>query len=399
MTRAIPFVGAAILLALNLAKSHRWSSSGAVETYWARFWMLGYSDGASRRALLGQLVRWTVGAEVSWLTLSAVGIAVTGGVLGLVAVPYARLHTPYGVRATWRQQTAFESVAAIALVFSGAAAVVPLQLIGDPLQVALLLALGYGIAAPKLGARWRAPVAIAVGAVAVLVHEASAFLVVPFLYATACNQLRGVSAGKVVALVTLAAAAPIGLSHLLVQHTLGHGTSLRLMDGSLFTVTENPLPSLGTLWHEEVVARFGSIRGIAKTASFVPRIGLPIIAAVVALTGLCRDVTLPRRFTYLMVCSLPLYVIAHDWGRFATYSLLLAIALPSPGYTLLDVHCAVQRKTALAACVVLVVCRTNRDWLMRGLSPIDFAYAAAAALLCVAVVMFEPTQEREARAS
>lgn len=108
-----------------------------------------------------------------------------------------------------------------------------------------------------------------------------------------------------------------------------HSMSIIDKDGSAFTLYKSSLPSFGALLQEELLFYFGSLKGIIYFLSKILRVIFwPILFLCVALVFL-KDKKSLRIFLILLFISSPLYLIAHDWGRFAIYSFLLALITSS----------------------------------------------------------------------
>jgi hypothetical protein len=101
--------------------------------------------------------------------------------------------------------------------------------------------------------------------------------------------------------------------------------SILAKDGSVFTLYQSSLPSFGALLREELLFYFGSVKGVIYFFLKIFRVTFwPILFLFVAFVFL-KDRKSLKIFIILLLISSPLYVIAHDWGRFAIYTLFLSL--------------------------------------------------------------------------
>lgn len=364
----------AALLVMNLSGVIKCSTpSYCVADYWYHFWLVGYSDGLLRRAALGELFPRIVGDPVDALTLSVTAIVVVVSMLVLTGTRYLRSH---GHRAP----------VVFVLVFAGPLPALCFEVLGDPLQAALLLALLFVLVQPRIPRPLRGASVLLVATMVLLVHEAAAFLIVPFLYAAHC-QLEGRSPHLVTAGALACVAASVAVAAGFAQSLEGSGAGLLLRDESVVHAPPHGLPSFVALLQDELTTRLGSLRAVVRTLGLFPRVALWPVAVVVTCFILARDTALPRNFGLLSAASLPLYVIAHDWGRFSVYTLMLALALSSVGSApppasnpLRALPAAALQRLLVSAGVVLVATRAHAQYRVNGLDLTDFFYLCTALL-------------------
>lgn len=104
-----------------------------------------------------------------------------------------------------------------------------------------------------------------------------------------------------------------------------HSMSILAKDGSVFTLYQSSLPSFLTLLQQEILFYFGSVKGVVYFFLKIFRVTFwPILFLSVSFVFL-KDRRSLKIFIILLLISSPLYVIAHDWGRFAMYTFFLAL--------------------------------------------------------------------------
>jgi hypothetical protein len=289
---------------------------GCIDTYWARFWLLSFADGFERRALLGSIVRQAVGDTISWQLLNAICASVAATALALAIL--------WAIRAVPRLRLLFAAAILVGPPMSLLA-----ETLGDPMQVALVV---VGLCALLPGRFSVAASLVAIPAV-LLIHEATAFLHVPVLVALAFARL-----GRSPGLLQVATpAALLALGALLFADQPNTVSTARILSATAtaapISVEGGILPGFVELLRQEMVANFGSVRAVVHTAkALVGAFAWPLIL-VACLAALRRDAVPLVAFAFLALLSLPLYLIAHDWGRFAIHSLFGALLLTQAGVT------------------------------------------------------------------
>lgn len=284
---------------------------GCINEYWGQFWLTSYSDGYSRRGFLGHIVRATIGVEIPYLYINYLSFSLALFVLIFTLVFYFRrhIHSP-----AW--------VILFAMLMSGPSSTLLFEVLGDPLQTCFVLLV------PFLFIQKYKFLSLAYGFIAailmILTHEAAIFIFIPALYLIyrlANRQTISIIAIFVFILV-ISAFYGIALSD---QVITGHTMSIVAKDGTLFSLYQTSLPSFSSLLKEEFEVYFGSLRGIIYFASKIFRvIYWPFLFLFLAFIFL-RDKKSVKIFIFLLLVSSPLYIIAHDWGRFGIYTMLLAL--------------------------------------------------------------------------
>ena len=158
----------------------------------------------------------------------------------------------------------------------------------------------------------------------IAIHEASIFIFIPAIFLIfVFSNLQQLKIKNLFIYV-----AGIALLYAVVldgQIVVAHSMSIVAKDGSLFMLYKSTLPSFTSLLQEEVLFYFGSLKGIIYFFLKIFRVTFwPILFLFVAFIFL-KDRKSLKIFLVLLLVSSPLYLIAHDWGRFAIYSFLLSL--------------------------------------------------------------------------
>lgn len=385
---ALAIMAAGLVLAcINLYRSvapHCGQALGCVDKYWADFWLIAYRDGFLRRALIGQIVDLASGGTVGWLALNIAMAAVALGAAASVPLLLWRHH----------RAAALAPLLFVALV-SGPGVTLMGETLGDPLQVCFLIFLGYFLLAPRLSAAASLAAMAGVAVLMSMVHEASIFLFLPALWLVhaLAHGGRVRLAGALVLMIALL------LPYVLVLNDQGDVAprmAVVARDGSLLTAPADALPSFGQLLREELHYYFGSLWGLGVLAY---KSGSIFVFPLFWLAVLARhfgDRAAFPLFLVLLALSAPLYVIAHDWGRFCLYSFLLAVLIAtrvprdvpvigwSPARARLERALGQAGRLALPVGLVAAfpfVYQGTDAYRVYGFAPLNYI----AALLCVAV--------------
>ena len=283
---------------------------GCINEYWAQFWLTSFDDGYSRRALLGQLMRQLIGIEIPYQYINILGFLSAALILGFLLVWYFRQY----LKERW--------VIPCAMLMSGPSATLLFEVLADPLQICFIvlipflfiqkyrfIALLYGLIA---------------GAIMIAIHEASMFIFIPAIFliyqSSSDQQLKIKNVIFYVSIIALIYAVALDS-----QKVDAHSMSILAKDGSVFTLYQSSLPSFGALLREELLFYFGSVKGVIYFFLKIFRVTFwPILFLFVAFVFL-KDRKSLKIFIILLLISSPLYVIAHDWGRFAIYTLFLSL--------------------------------------------------------------------------
>ncbi len=294
--------------------------------YWAFQWPRDYSHGFVRRGLLGEMVRLVGLDNSNYLTVTLLSWAVTLLLYIFFVQLLRRLLT--GVR----EQDGI--VFLIVLLLSPVTTGMFLEITGDPLQVVLLayILLHLAFANGKLPSPVVFLCYLLFGVTSILIHEASLFFFAPAL-AVVClvlapkarlAPLAGYLCGALPAVCFVVLATQHSAENSLLPHLHWHGIAAFPGAGQY--------PNFSTLIAADNEANFGhGVRGLAKTGyRFVSCLILPVFLAAFLIRYRFGASKTSARTAYLALlipalCCLPLFLIAHDWGRFFSFEFVLAI--------------------------------------------------------------------------
>lgn len=315
---AFIMVCAGILLAGYNARIavHCGQVTGCVDPYWADFWLISYEDGYVRRALWGAIVRFFADGSLSYFVLN--GVAFLNAVLvGFAVLCFFVSHF----------SIARNALLALVVLGCGPTIAVFFEVLGDPLHLAFLIFIMFCVflrCVESPMAVWFAGFVVA--ALVVLFHEASVFLFLPGVFFAVCAKSFG-SINTFLLGVCMLLVLLVFVFFLNDQNAASGGFGLVTASQELYVVSEQPLPSFWLLLSKELQFYFGSWEGfIGFLFKIVGALMYPLLF-VVALGVIFGGEFLMRLFFFLLIPTLPLYLIAHDWGRFAIYTLCVAIML------------------------------------------------------------------------
>jgi hypothetical protein len=328
----VPFMLAAtaiFLITWIVRAERRFGGLFGPHEYWASQWATDYREGFVNRGLLGETLR-SLGIDNTnylFLTFASWLVAIALFVLVVNALWRATRDLGAGVRYCLMA----------ALVMSPAISGILVETVGDPLQLLLLLniALASFLLSGKTPPLVVALVYGAFGAAMVLVHEASIFFFLPWIAVQAfliqkTAASRAAFAGNCLAgLVVVAIIVVRGFSAGgLESPTLHLGDENLVYQGRL-------APPFAVLLGEELQRMFGSgLAGYLETilrvagASLIPVVmaGVLMIARLGGSAGSASHwPVLGLGFLIPLVGLGPLMLIAHDWGRFLSYELMLYV--------------------------------------------------------------------------
>ena len=291
--------------------------------YWIGFYSLSYGAGDRRRALVGSVFH---ALRPDGLSLSA---------LNLFALMVLALLFAVALRAFWSlpSTTPWQSRVFQLAILGGVLASIQWEVIGDLLQVDLVL---FFLTALALR-RWvrRGAVRLIVGLVLLvplaMIHEAAIFLFMPFLP----YLVKRRPSVRDYLIPVLAAMLLFGGSLLWSKAAPGpsEGQTRVSSPADATAADQEPTaavqtPSFSAVMHAEIEHDFGNIRLFVSFGSRCLRILFLFVASLCAFAVLLpanvtlRFVQLVQRGTLL---SLPLWFIAHDWGRFLSYVFTLSL--------------------------------------------------------------------------
>ena len=317
----IALVGCLSALLQFLNKAALKSGTFLLNGYWASFYSLSYRDGFRRRALIGSFFREF---EPNGGNIIAVNILAGGVLVALLAI-----YITYFIRQS-RRTTAWNYVF-FAAFFLSALISIFFEVFGDLLQLALLLFLFAGwVLSRHIGSgALRVILALCIIAPCFLIHEAAIFFIapcIPFLLRS-IPRLKDFLISAVALVVFLAWST-------LWSHVHPHVTyHLILLHGQKEIDTQEIMgtPSFGQLMYELYVVHFAGLRGKINLLIKIGKIFSLVFAGWVAVANIFPRRTLAKQsylYVVLMVCSIPFWILAADWGRFSTYCFLLMVTLP-----------------------------------------------------------------------
>ena len=292
---------------------------GFMDDYWASFYLMSYSDGFRRRALIGSIVRFVEPKGASILLINAFAAVVLVLLVTIFVVAFVRIA---------QRRSAFSLCLAFAFCVSTLVEIY-FEVFGDLLQVCLVLFAAVAIVALRQRST-ALKIALSYGLLFLcfFIHEASIFFLAPclaFLFRRWPRWQDFVAPAAAVVILLGVSLAWSDLHPHLTYHAnlFHHSAPLNLI------VQTKPFKAL---FHDMYVVKFGGLKGAVLLAYKVFRIGLIALSGLVALSSLLPWAFFRRKIYALAAISLfsvPLWIIAEDWGRFLGYNFLLAIQIAS----------------------------------------------------------------------
>jgi hypothetical protein len=297
-----------------------WRPMLCIDPYFLEAWLLNDRHGFRARELLGVITHalFPGGPDVVVLSIVAVAVCIIV-VAALVRILYVQSTTVWGRLA-------------IAVLVASPLCALFFQVAGDPLTFvfAAFLVAAFLIREDS-PASARIVVTAAFCLLAVALHEAAIFLFFPALVLVAFPGKRGPN--WVAFIKYLAIAAPA-----LILVVLSHTASLpdpsyrafNPLTGAVIPHLPDPFPSYTVLLQQELTHHFGTPLGLLKfLVKFplvwcMPFLGLALVSGVILRQQPYRMMLL-LNWLFLSLCSVPLYVIARDWGRFSGYTFWLTM--------------------------------------------------------------------------
>ena len=279
-------------------------------SYFAGFYFLTYATGGRRRALIGSIL---AAIHPGGLNIRALNM------LGLVVLITLLAFFIKAVLLATSDATFKERVLHLALC-GGVIVSIQWEVLGDLLQIDILLFFLASVLLRRFvrnsGLRLGLTVMLLIPLA--LVHEAAIFLFPAFLPFVSGKrpEWRQFAVPIVFALILLG----ISLRWGSTPHYGTHGTAT-----AQATAQNTKTPPFSTLLEEEGVHDFGSARLIAAFGSrFMRIISLLSACLIVCATAVgSRARGFLQTFLRALLVSLPLWLIAHDWGRFVSDLIIL----------------------------------------------------------------------------
>lgn len=293
--------------------------------YWATHWARDYSDGFARRGLLGEIITLLGGDNTSY-ALITLGSWIAAFGLAILAI-----------EALWRLTRKMGQLDAVllamAILLSPATFGILFETLGDPLQLVLLIyILAARFALPNRNLFIVAAVFVLLGLFMSLTHEASVFFVLPALGIQALVLRRDLPAWTAFGACLVTSAIVVGII-MLTNMAEAPASNPVLHLGNATFAYEGKFDSFDNLLKEELVRMFGSgLPGLFETAARISGammlplfLGSMLIASRygMSIPPTSRQARIAISLALVMLAVFPLMLIAHDWGRFFGYILLV----------------------------------------------------------------------------
>ena len=303
------------------------------DAYWALHWSRDYSSGFVRRGLLGEVLR-TLGID----TTDYLAITVLAWLISL-ALALLLIEAAFRLSRGLSELEAYLLI--LALTMSPATVGLFAETTGDPLQLLLgayLLLHWLLFVARPANSWWAGGVFGLFGLVVGLIHEASIFLLFPAAVISAFVLVRTTAARVAALACLLGSVIAVGSVILVTQQATGPVSGGYIHVGAArMAMPDYSFPSFTELLAVENAYNFG--RGLVGYATFANRlIGsllVPFFLAclVSAVSFSAENYTSTDRkrvwatFAIPIMLATPLYLIAHDWGRFAGLAVVESLIL------------------------------------------------------------------------
>jgi hypothetical protein len=289
-----------------------------VDPYWVGFYVTNYKDGFRRRALLGSLCRLISPHGISVIAINIVALLAAFFLAVLLIRSFIR------ISATPSYQTSLFTFA----FFASALTAMFFETLGDTLQIAFVVFLLAILLATRCnaGVKVRLFLGLCLVCIGFFIHEASLFFLTPALPFLIRRRPR--LNDFIIPSLLLAALLGLAVHWSHVQPDLTYRAILVPRQSQLTQAFDTP--DFKTLQQSELQDDFGSIHNIIRFASRCLRLLVLLFAGVVAVSN-CLSRKHFDHFLLALGCILlynaPLWLIAHDWGRFLAYSFFFAIVV------------------------------------------------------------------------
>jgi hypothetical protein len=288
-----------------------------MDVYWVEAWLVDSSHGLHARGLLGAITHWLARNGPDVVVLNIIVVLVSIGIIAtLVSWLYARAPTQW-------------SRLAIAVLLASPLCALFFEELGDPLMVAFATFLVALFWVRRTTSRAvRIIVAVVFSFLVVTVHEAALFLFVPALALIGFGAPRP---GYAALLKFAALAVPLLIAIVITKTPNLPETNYRSYNSLTHEVIprdREPFPVYSELLRDEADNYFGSPVKLLQFVLKFPRVWCITLLGLVLISGLFAGGNarmLWAHWLYLSFCSLPLYVIAHDWARFSVITFWLAV--------------------------------------------------------------------------
>jgi len=287
-----------------------------VDPYWVNFYITSYQDGFRRRALIGTVCRLFFPHGMSVLVINGFAMFAALACVALLAYAFTRI-------ASGRSYTArLWTFAFFASAFTG----IFFEVLGDTLQMAFLIFCfsALFIARRTESSIVRLIVGLAALCIGFFIHEASIFLLAPCL--PFYMKRRPVLYDFVAPFILFLGLFALSVHWSQVSVHLTNHAILYPHRGELAQVPETP--GFKALLQDEYHNDFTSIYRFLALIGRLARVVLLGVAGLIALSKCLSKPVLVltlKPFLSVMLFSIPLWLVAHDWGRFLCYALFLAV--------------------------------------------------------------------------
>jgi hypothetical protein len=322
----LAFVGAGICLLLAQLMVRPPYSHWGPDYYWATYWVANYSEGICRRCALGTALSALGPYAGDYGVIRVLAWMVLAGLWSVSLLLLERVLRPF--------PSDLRYLLLVGLALSPSWGGLLIEVIGDPLQVGFLIVLLLLAS----GRRWGMALWALTGLVVVLIHEATGLFVLAALVTllilggdrspVRLHELGACAAGVAIAMAAMSLFGnTVNFGH--ARMTVSPGRSLGLKG-----INPDSLATFGELWHEDWKKRADF--GFAfMTGGFIGATILPVLQSLLFCRFVHTAFALDRPWTestlrlwlvsYVLPwgLTLPLWLIAHDWARFAGYTLIV----------------------------------------------------------------------------
>jgi hypothetical protein len=366
------------------------------DAYWALHWTRDYSNGFVRRGLLGEMLRLLGIDATDYLVITVLAWSASLALALLL------------IEAAFRLSRGLNRIEAtlflLVLAISPATDSLIAETTGDPLQLLLaayMVVHWLVFVARPLGAGWAAALFGLFGLIAGLIHEGTLFLVFPAAVITALVLVRTTAARAAAGAYLLGSAIAVGSVLLMSQQAASSVAGGYIHVGAASMVMpDNSFQSFSELLAIENATNFG--QGIAGYLLIVKRLVgsllVPFYLAclVSAVSFGAADYGSGDRqrvwvaFAIPVLLSAPLYLIAHDWGRFGGYAIMQSLLLlgfwrtekaPRPNSDRVGIL-----GITLALALAMLPMQSLDDYRVNGLY-VDYRFISLGVLVVVAIAL------------
>ena len=321
-----PLIASLCVYTFNLSHHCSLRAAQCIGGYWLDHWLIGYDLGFSRRGLLGWAHKLLVGESLNIQALHLFSYFLIALVFFFV---YKSLREMVGVTTSKKL---------IALMFALPILSVFFETLSDPIHLCIGV---YGVSCifiAKSRIKWiNAIVAISTVILTSLVHEASLFLIAPSFVMLATSGRHGIPRVKLAFIATFVIyfASLVIYFLLMPKDSFEGGEALKsgavraynIFTGNVYTYSGSQSATFMDLLRGEYNLYFGSLKSFVRFILKPIGTGLVPISFLLLVSCLTKArqtaAILWRIWIFIGLSSFPLYVIAHDWGRFAIYNLIV----------------------------------------------------------------------------